>query len=414
MPYAGGFGGNLTEGFGGAFSGGSGSGKTANITDLVDAITAQWGWNYGKTAVLYSNSPAGWLKAIMGNTSNLSSVPSMYSLLQKQWGYGYGGTAVIQSNSPAYWLQWLYKYSWVTHTLPGDSSLRTVGFSELLYRVLSGTYDYVNDQTLGNTVGYMFADLRKQWGYGYGGKVVIHKGSPMDLLGKIQKNSDYITSIDFWSESINDLVGKIQRNSDYITSIDSRFQLLRTSLDNQFKSVFNRMQVTMTVPGEDSPRLLTSANLLYLILRQLYNFAKAWESWSAKGLSVDTSYIDAKLATIVDLMMAGAARDIVETLVGDLDFSRLGALSSEVSSAISNAFPFCIPAVLKQVLGLVRCDAAAPVWDFEVGGEPMRVDLAPMRPVADVSGWFCRVLFVVVLFANTRRFIFMGGGAASE
>ena len=77
-------------------------------------------------------------------------------------------------------------------------------------------------------------------------------------------------------------------------------------------------------------------------------------------------------------------------------------------------FPFCIPAVLKQVLGLVRHDAAAPVWDFEIGGEAMRVDLAPMQPVADVSGWFCRVLFVVVLFANTRRFIFMGGGAASE
>lgn len=121
---------------------------------------------------------------------------------------------------------------------------------------------------------------------------------------------------------------------------------------------------------------------------------------------------------ISDLLKAAGvienAKDLVSALVGDLDFSVLSSLSSEVASAVSNAFPFCIPAVLKQVLGLVRHDAAAPVWDFEIGGEPMRVDLAPMRPVADVSGWFCRVLFVVVLFANTRRFIFMGGGAASE
>lgn len=59
-----GYGGSLTGGFGGAFSGGSGSGKSANLTDVADSFTAAWGYGYGGTAVFYKNSPAGWLQKL--------------------------------------------------------------------------------------------------------------------------------------------------------------------------------------------------------------------------------------------------------------------------------------------------------------------------------------------------------------
>lgn len=55
--------------------------------------------------------------------------------------------------------------------------------------------------------------------------MVIEKGSPFDLLGKIQRNSDFITSLDSRVSISNDFLGKIQRNSDFITSLDSRVSI---------------------------------------------------------------------------------------------------------------------------------------------------------------------------------------------
>lgn len=68
----------------------------------------------------------------------------------------------------------------------------------------------------------LYGLIQEQWGYGFGGTVVTEKGSPFDLLGKIQRNSDFITSLDSRVSIANDLLGKIQRNSDFITSLDSR------------------------------------------------------------------------------------------------------------------------------------------------------------------------------------------------
>ncbi|MEY8313575.1 hypothetical protein [Adlercreutzia muris] len=360
----------------------------------LNLLKQQWGYNYGtgNTIVWAKNSPAGWLYSLNDTFS------SLYSFLHSKIDGGYFTT----------WIYYIY-----------DNGLKIRAQNDRLYEFLHSQYD---GRYFTTTIGYIYNALVQNGS-------LTSKGF-FDLYSFLSSKIDdgYFTT---WIYYIYDNGLKIRAQNDRL------YEFLHSQYDGRYFTTtigyIYDVLVGNSVLLENANNLSYGINQnLLSIVRVLSDFddsfgdffldirtiliewAKAWESWSAKGLSVDTSYIDAKLATIVDLMMAGAARDIVDTLVGDLDFSRLGALSSEVQGSISSAFPFCIPAVLKQVLGLVRHDAAAPVWDFEIGGEPMRVDLAPMQPVADVSGWFCRVLFVVVLFANTRRFIFMGGGAASE
>ncbi len=112
--FGGGFG-STSGGFGGAFSGGN-LGKVANNTDIADLISSQWGWNYGKTAVIYSTSPAGWLRSTSENTYNAAGRISglldrgnvtndRLTEIRNALGYGYAGTRVIYNESPAAWLQ---------------------------------------------------------------------------------------------------------------------------------------------------------------------------------------------------------------------------------------------------------------------------------------------------------------------
>ena len=162
--------------------------------------------------------------------------------------------------------------------------------------------------------------------------------------------------------------------------------------------------------------LLYAANRLYFSEGYLSDISAKLDNLkidvSVSGL--DLSYIEGKLDSILDLLRLGFARDVIDTLLGDLDFSRLASLSADVEGAISSAFPFCIPAVMKQVLGLLEYDGSAPVWKFDIAGSPLVCDFRDFQAVADVSGWVARIGFVLVLLANTRRFVFMGGGAVAE
>lgn len=300
---------------------------SANAFSLSDTVGQTWGsiqsivtaaWSTVKDYLSWFYGSDSWLTQV-STVDRAKLIPQFttLNLLKQQWGYNYGtgNTIVWAKNSPAGWLYSLNDtfsslYSFLHSKIDGGY------FTTWIY------YIYDNGLKIRAQNDRLYEFLHSQ----YDGRYFT------TTIGYIY---DVLVGNSVLLENANNLSYGINQNLLSIVRVLSDF-------DDSFGDFFLDIRTI------------------------LIEWAKAWESWSAKGLSVDTSYIDAKLATIVDLMMAGAARDIVDTLVGDLDFSRLGALSSEVQGSISSAFPFCIPAVLKQVLGLVRHDAAAPVWDLSL------------------------------------------------
>ncbi len=128
-------------------------------------------------------------------------------------------------------------------------------------------------------------------------------------------------------------------------------------------------------------------------------------------VSLDMSGVESRLDGIASLLLLAGAKDLVDSIVGELDTLKLAALSGQVEAAVQQAFPFCIPAVLKQCLGLVRAEASPPCIEFDVWGAPLVLDFAPYQGFADLSGWACRILFVGALLYVSPRFIWRGAFA---
>lgn len=342
-------------------------------TGIAGLLALQWGYGFGGTVVIQKGSPFDLLGKIQRNSDLLSGVPTVLTnlrnLVQQQWGYGYGGTIVIEKGSPM----------------------------DLLGKVQRNS-DYVTS---------LYGLIQKQWGYGFGGTVVTEKGSPFDLLGKIQRNSDYITSLDSRVEIANDLLGKIQRNSDFITSLDSRVSIVSDLLG----------------------KIQRNSDFITSIDSRLERYYPAHSNLVSKGFSdvldrlgslsvsvqVDFSGVESRLDSIIRLLtVAGVvenAKDVLDAIFGDMSLDVTDAAASAVGSAIQNAFPFCVPAVLKQILGLLQADPAPPEFHFDFWGAPLDFGFSDWQGLADMTSWLSRIGFAVVLFANSRRFVYSGGVA---
>lgn len=424
------------------------------------------------------------------------------------WGYGYGGTAVINSNSPAGWLQKLKEYN-VNEYYDGYT-YSTAKYLAFIFREMeraNAKLNYNGSLVGGETGDYTAARLLARIHNAvYGNITYAETGvtavrSPVDVLGYISNlifygNNDismiagrnlyhgglngaddadqYFSTARLLARLYNANVQEVTLHETGTTSYRSTAGLLgyiaNLSYDTQYS---DGVLLETLVSGKRSlaDLMLYSANLSYLSNRKLddlysqlsdeknllygivsnlsgigssldsvvdllvglqetltewgtrwdvqdrliVEWAKQWgdvkgSSWSeSEKLS-----LLAKLDGISNRLSVMAAKDVVDTLVGDLDFTRLAALSAEVEGAISDAFPFCIPAVAKQVLGLLAAEGSPPVWEFDIAGEPLVCDFAPFQPVADVAGWVARICFTLSLLFNTRKFVYMGGGAVSQ
>lgn len=377
----------------------------------------QWGTSYGSTAVLTKNSPAEWLQTVKNAVTYSGSVPNwsstnltLSSLVRyvidqldvsgtlqetgKNDSFDIANLSLYSANK-LYYLSQLMTFE---GQLPNSSITTRYGIAALLANVVNRFYAYGTLQETGVNRAYQISDLL------------------LYLANKQHLNNElliYQGQLPGWSADAN-------------------------SVATELRYMIDQLNYYGDTPYWSSDRISVSSLLYYLymkssdiavLLSRANDFASAHSSLLSKGfadilakmdnvrvtvsipsVSVDMSGVESRLDDIKNLLMLAGVKDIVDTIVGDLDFAKLGALSGEVQGAVSNAFPFCVPAVLKQVLGLVRYEGAAPVWDFDIGGESMHVDLSSMQPLADVSGWVCRIAFTVLLLASSRRFVFVGGG----
>ena len=320
----------------------------------------------------------------------------VYSLLQKQWGYGYGGTIVEYKNSPLYYLRWIYNSQWTA------------------------------------------------WGYNYDGTAVYFSNSPAGWLHRIDVNADAIFSrtglivnaLSDVKSSLSNIFERLASVVDYERRINENAAYLvdfqkvgNTTLSSIFERLASVVDYERRI-NENAAYLVDFQKVGNTTLSSIYqafiSFGDRWDSqneflidWANRWDSMDKGFwsesdkgaLFAKLDGISDRLSIEAGKTILDTIFGDMTFDATGAASAAVGSAIQNAFPFCVPAVLKQMLGLLQADPAPPEFHFDFWGAPLDFGFFDWQGLADMTSWLSRIGFAVMLFANSRRFVYSGGVA---
>lgn len=336
--------------------------------------SSQWGYGYDGTAIWYSNSPAGWLKSLRDD-------------IRSSLGYGYDGTAIYYSNSPAGWLRQIasdgrYK--------AGDGVTYT--FTAYLHSLLASTNTFRDNtaSSLGSLVSSQY------WTGIIDGSNASATYSSSNLLSRL-----YAT------------MHQTQLKNDTIVS-----RLFAASGSVSDTSLFKNWDIAgskFVTPLHGFPLLFGYViHFENLIREQLVSINSKMSSLIDKldtlKVTVSAPGVEARLDHIADLLLMAGAKDLVDSILGEFDNLASAALMGQVQDALSNAFPFCIPAVVKQMLGLLQVPAMPPSADFDIWGATMHLDFSGMKGFADVVGWVCRISFVAVLLLNTRRFIYTGVG----
>ena len=448
------------------------------------------------------------LDSVVVNTSRVNSnIGSLITLMKSQWGYGYGSTAVLSSNSPAGWLQKLRDYN-VNEYYDGYtySTAKYLAFifremeranaklnyngslvggavddysaSRLLARVHNALYGDVVYAETGNggvrsavsVLGYL-ANLTY---YGnrdvntlmyrntYSGGLVGVSGSDTygtaRLLARVH-NALYgeLTYSETGGTGVRSTVGVLGyiANMTYDTQYTNG-KYLETGTSGKrsisdvalylanlvYDSSYSHGELLET--GTSGKRSMAdliryAANLVYLLkgdVSTLVEFARADSSFLPEGfsdvlsrldllhedlgsgISVDTSGIESNLDKIAGLLLAAGvienSKDLFDAVFGDLSGIGQAAAIGAIQSAMEDAFPFCVPALVKQVFGLLVFEGSAPVWEFDICGYPLVCDFAGFQLVADCTSWLSRLGLLLALLVNTRKFVFTVNGGGSS
>ena len=134
------------------------------------------------------------------------------------------------------------------------------------------------------------------------------------------------------------------------------------------------------------------------------------------SLDADLTPVTDRLDEIARLLSPSGQSSLLDSFLGDFTMPVSSALSAQVQAAMQSAFPFCIPAILKQVLGLMEVDPSAASVEFDILGATCTLDLSAggfASGIATVTSWLCRILFALVLICSTPRFVFALPGRGS-
>ena len=391
------------------------------------------------------------------------------TLSKEQFGYNYGGTAIIQKSSPAWYLQLAANRLNYNGSLAGGDP-DDYSAARLLARIHNSQYGDITYTETGNTgtrstigvLGYVANLLYQNNLYSesattrlhYVGGLVGEDGSgdysAARLLARIH-NGLYgiVTYAETGGTAVRSTVGILGylSNLTYYNGLKlneiRNLEKYQGSLNGEdVDSVYgtarllarlfnmNYQEVTYAETGTTAYRS-TAGILGYIANLTYYNGGKidTFSNMTSKGFSdvldklgslsvsveVDFSGVESRLDSIIRLLtVAGVvenAKDVLDAIFGDMSLDVTDAAASAVGSAIQNAFPFCVPAVLKQILGLLQADPAPPEFHFDFWGAPLDFGFSDWQGLADMTSWLSRIGFAVVLFANSRRFVYSGGVA---
>lgn len=473
---------------------------------------------------MYSGSPASHLSSIdtlIGYTRTNTNLTQEYANGLLNWGkaafgYGYGGTRVLNSESPGAWIEYIrentnliQKYltakgddgvlytagNWLKSAVVELRSIDTLSgyirtntdlnqsYSRQISNYLKST---ASDGVEYSAAGYlnMIAARLKATGddgvsysaAGFLNMIAQRTRTSSSVLDSITKGPEggrvslynignsietiknETRDFDNLLEDANTWLGSIDERVTALDALGVRLANIALTADDIRKGVSSSVQWSEVLHGDLSMLRHGAADLLpghadwtlwdflqgiYFdlgsvvdLLKGLQQTLTAWGNrWDAQDLylmewakrwdALDKSPADlsetnkllglltADVASIRGKYVVGdSLSDMFGALVGDLQVPATAAAIDGIKGAMSTAFPFCIPSVVNLVLfGSVVADPQAPCWEFDIVGSPLVVDFADFEDFAEVCRWTVRLLFVAALLLNTRKFVYGVGGA---
>ena len=404
---------------------------------LISVLRQQWGYNYGtgNTVVVHSNSPAGWLQSaaarlnyngslVGGDSDDYSAARLLARVHNALYGsitYAETGNTGVRSavgvlgyiaNLDYYnglklnEIRSLEKYQ---GSLNGSTVDDVYGTARLLARLFNMNYQEITYAETGSTAYRSTAGI-----LGYIANLTYYNGLKLNEIRSLDKYQGFL-------------------NGEDVDSVYGTARLLARLFNMNFQ------EVTYAETGTTAYRS-TAGILGYIANLTYYNGQKSdglrsalvsHSSMVSKGFSdvlaalgslsvgveVDFSGIESRLDSVVRLLTAAGvvenSKDLFGAILGDLSLPSTASAIGSIKDALSTAFPFCLPSVVNLVLfGSVVAAPQAPVWEFDIAGNPLVVDFAPYEDFAEVCRWTVRLLFVAALLLNTRKFVYGMGGVS--
>lgn len=223
---------------------------------------------------------------------------------------------------------------------------------------------------------------------------------------------------DVLSTSLDQIGGLLEVTNKTLEAINTKtlqiYNYLSSSLVQRLDTA-NKILEAINTKDATANTILEAINTKTLgiknVLEQLIDtkLQKLLDKDFTADLTADLSPVTSRLDEIARLLSPSGDSDLLGAFVGDFTLPVSSALSAQVQSALQSAFPFCIPAIMKQVLGLLDVEPVAARVDYEIMGATVSLDFSAggfAAQIALVTSWLCRILFVAMLLACSRNFIF--------
>lgn len=123
---------------------------------------------------------------------------------------------------------------------------------------------------------------------------------------------------------------------------------------------------------------------------------------------VDLSGVESRLDSIATLLALESAIDLVELFIGDFDLDIANAAMEGLGAAMETKFPFCIPSLMRDVIRQLESESSLPMFQLTIYDASAELDFGflDITYLAEATRWACRIFFLCVLLANTRKFLF--------
>lgn len=340
------------------------------------------------------------------STTYLSNFQNWY---KSAFGYGYGGTRVLNSESPGAWLEYIRENTNLTQKYLKATAGDGVEYSAASYlrntrQDTSAIKSYLVAAG-GDDVPYSVASWLK---------------SAVVELRSIDTYSGYIrTNTNLTQEKLSTVSSLTERAGNFLkATADNGVDYSAASYLHTLAKNSNILLGYSKSKGSDGVEY-SFTGFLNMIAERTRNISSSVDKLLGSS-SVDLSETNKLLGLLTDdvasirdkYVVGDSLSDMLGALVGDLQVPATAAAIDGIKGAMSTAFPFCIPSVVNLVLfGSVVADPQAPCWEFDIVGSPLVIDFSGFEDFAEVCRWTVRLLFVAALLLNTRKFVYGVGGA---